>query len=103
VKSALSSEFEMKDLGSITRTTVLGLKVIYDQQTRFLNFSTKIYISSLLTKYKLESCNPIFTPLEPRQKLSKDQCPQIEEDTNKMKNIPYMTIVGCIQYLLVST
>jgi hypothetical protein len=75
-KQALSFEFEMSDIGPVINTTILGLQVIYNQQAQILKKIQSRYIDFLLTKFKMEYYNPASIPMEPGQKLSKDDSPQ---------------------------
>lgn len=74
-KQQLSLEFEMTNLGSVTDTTILKLEIKYQQDIGDLKISQSKYINYLLSKFKMESCNPITTPMEPSIKLTKNDSP----------------------------
>lgn len=41
--------------------------------------------------------------MNPGYKLTREQCPQTEEETAEMSNVPYMNAVGALMYLAVTT
>ncbi|XP_053956143.1 uncharacterized protein LOC128861797 [Anastrepha ludens] len=43
-------------------------------------------------------CNPISTPLDPNQKLTKSQCPTETADIEEMSQKPYMQAVGSLLF-----
>ena len=52
----------------------------------------------------MENCEPVFTPLDPGCRLSKDLlCPQSDEERLDMKDIPYLAAVGSLNYLAIGT
>lgn len=57
--STLASRFSLKDLGSLS--FFLGVEVIPNAHGLFLN-QTK-YISDLLHRYNMDTCNPVSTPM----------------------------------------
>jgi len=102
-KQQLSLEFDMIDLGPVTKSTILGLEITYQQDIGHLKISQSKYINSLLSKFKMESCNPVTTPMETGIKLTKDDSPTTQEEQNKMKNFPYKTLVGSLLHLSLNT
>ena len=102
-KQALCSEFEMTNIGLITNTTILGLQVLYNKQTRIIKILQTRYIELLFIKFKIEACNPVSTPMEPRLKLTKNNSPQNDEDLVAMPNISYKSLVGSLMHASVST
>lgn len=103
IKEQLSSEFEMTDLGPITRTSILDLELSYNQQAGTLKINQSIYIQSLLTKFKMESCNLVSTPVEPGIKLTKEDCPTTDDEIAHMKACPYKTLVGSLSHIALNT
>ena len=51
----------------------------------------------------MENCKPVATPLDPGCCLSKDLCPQSEDERVAMKDIPYLAAVGSLNYLAIGT
>jgi hypothetical protein len=99
IKHQLSTKFEMTDLGPVKRTSILGLEIVYHQEAGCLKICQSKYIQSLLEKFKMESCNPVSTPMEPGIKLTEDDCPNSKEEIAQMKNHPYKILVGNISYI----
>ncbi|KAH9327088.1 hypothetical protein KI387_007266, partial [Taxus chinensis] len=46
---------------------------------------------------------PVGTPLAGHFKLSKEQCPMIEQERNQMSKVPYSSAVGSLMYAMVCT
>ena len=51
----------------------------------------------------MENCKPVSTPPDPSCHLSKDLCPQSDEERLDMKDIPYLAAVGSLNYLDIGT
>ncbi|XP_070667379.1 uncharacterized mitochondrial protein AtMg00810-like [Malus domestica] len=85
----LSTEFEMKDLGSLKY--FLGIEVSRSSSGIFL--SQRKYIIHLLHKTGMSACQPIATPLEEGLKLSVDPN-QVPVDKGR-----YQRLVGRLMYL----
>ena len=66
-KEVMKKEFEMADLGLMKY--FLGLEVIHGKDDIFM--SQERYAEEVLKKFKMTSCNPVSTPIEPGTKLSK--------------------------------
>lgn len=66
-KKAMTSEFEMTDLGQMRY--FLGLEIRQEEGGIFV--SQEAYAKEILKKYKMKKCNPVSTPMEPGAKLSK--------------------------------
>ena len=63
-KSTMTREFEMTNLGLMK--FFLGLEVRQEQTEIFI--SQEKYAKEILEKYKMKSCNPTSTPMEPGAK-----------------------------------
>lgn len=96
-KAYLNKTFKMKDLGSAQ--FCLGIKIERDRRNGKLFLNQKQYILDTLTKFNMQDCKPVYTPMENGLKLTKDQSPQSEEEKEFMRNIPYREAVGCLMYL----
>jgi hypothetical protein len=73
LKSQLSSEFEMKDLGAAKK--ILGMEIHRDRQAGKLFLSQKKYLQKILHRFNMGDCKPIFVPLTAHFKLSSELCP----------------------------
>lgn len=47
----------------------------------------------------MEECRPAYTPLEPGIQLSKDDSPKDAQERERMSNIPYGELIGCLNYI----
>lgn len=95
LKADLSTSFRMKDLG--VATSLLGMRV-----TRHADGGVSIdqhqYISNVLKRFNMETCNPVNSPMDPNQHLSQEMCPETADEQQEMANIPYQEAIGCIMY-----
>lgn len=95
VKSALTKKFRMKDLGMAKQ--VLGIRVTRGNGT--VAVDQERYINELLEKFKMTECNPVLTPMDLNQKLSREMSPRTEEDRERMKQVPFRELIGSLQFL----
>ncbi|KAH9293774.1 hypothetical protein KI387_041024, partial [Taxus chinensis] len=51
----------------------------------------------------MQDVKPVGTPLAGHFKLSKEQCPKIEQERNQMSKVPYSSAVGSLMYAMVCT
>ena len=89
LKQKLQHEFEMMDLGEAQQ--YLGVEISRHSSGIFLN--QKGYISKLLEKFNLKSCNPTRLLIDPKLQLSKDM------GTPKTDPEEYRSLVGSLIYL----
>ena len=78
LKARLSRVFAMKDLGPAKK--ILGMEIQRIHSNRILYLSQAKYIEDVLKRYRMEDVRPVSTPLSAHFKLSKDDCPEIEDD-----------------------
>lgn len=62
VKRRFVGEFEMSDVGEIR--SFLGMKVERDVGKRMLRISQRGFLESLLSRFNMQDCKPISTPME---------------------------------------
>lgn len=48
----------------------------------------------------MSDCTPVGMPMAPGAVLTRDQCPSTPEEQEEMSNIPYMSAVGSLMYLV---
>ncbi|KAH9745502.1 hypothetical protein KPL70_004095 [Citrus sinensis] len=101
LKNLLSSEFEMKDLGSAKKK--LGMEIKRDRSKGIMFISQEKYMMRVLETFGMTSCKPLMTPMATHFKLSSLQCPKTEEEKLEMAKIPYANAVGCMMYVMVLT
>lgn len=88
-REALASQFEMTDMGLMSY--FLGIEVLQTEQGIFI--SQRKYAADILRRFKMESCNPIMTPVQERLKLEKDGPGDFVNPTL------YKQLVGSLRYL----
>ena len=61
------------------------------------------YLDKFLKEFKMDQSKKGFLPVLQGVKLSQTQCPTTVEDREKMKVIPYASVIGSIKYVMMST
>uniref|UniRef100_A0A2N9IN85 Integrase catalytic domain-containing protein n=1 Tax=Fagus sylvatica TaxID=28930 RepID=A0A2N9IN85_FAGSY len=100
LKTQLSGEFEMKDLGATKK--ILGMEIHRDREAGKLFLSHKSYIEKVLERFDMQQSKPVSTPLAAHFKLSADLSPQSEEKEH-MSRVPYASAVDSMMYVMVCT
>ena len=59
------------------------------------------YVESLLKQFRMETCNPVSTPMDPGIVLTKADCPKSDEEKEEMSRYPYRKALGGITWLTV--
>lgn len=91
IKDTLKATFNMTDLGPAK--FVLGIHIEQDREHGQISINQCRYISEILHKFNMEDCNPVSTPAESGNKLSKKMGPQSGAERANMKDIPYTKAV----------
>ncbi|XXG70306.1 hypothetical protein AAC387_Pa06g3094 [Persea americana] len=68
LKTQLSGEFEMKDLGAVKK--ILGMEIQRDRKAGKLSLSQKGYLEKVMERFGMQSSKPVNTPLAAHFKLS---------------------------------
>ena len=97
----LSRHFKLRDLGPTTQ--LLGMEIHRDRHNRRLCLSQSQHIANLLQEHSLQDCKPVSTPLNPGSRLSTSMCPQNDAEASEMRQYPYISVVGSLMYLAVTT
>ena len=97
----LAKRFEMKDLGEIHY--ILGVQITRDRGNHMIYFSQQKYVENILERFGMEDCKPLAIPLDSNSKLLRDMNPQIPEEIEAMKNVPYQSVVGSLVYAMIGT
>ncbi len=97
----LSKHFKLRDLGPTTQ--LLGLEIHRDCPNLRLSISQSQYVSNLIDEHGLNDSKPVSTPLNPGTHLSTSMCLQNDAEASEMCQYPYISIVGCLMYLAVTT
>ena len=102
LKSALSSEFGIKDEGD-TRFFV-GLEVSRDKLARQLKLNQPKFSNTVIERLNLQNTQDASTPLDTQaQKLHKGQCLETGDEKAEMSKYPYRKLIGSLMYIMVST
>jgi len=88
----IGKEYEIRDLGEVSY--FLEVEIKRDPGGILLNKNT--YIKDMIHRFKMEECRPVYTPLEPGVILTKQDSPKSEDEKEKMRDIPYREIIGCL-------
>ncbi|KAE8732732.1 hypothetical protein F3Y22_tig00001750pilonHSYRG00022 [Hibiscus syriacus] len=101
LKTLLSQEFDMKDLGAAKK--ILGMEICRDRDSRKLRLSQRGYVEKMLERFAMSSAKPVSTPLANHFKLSSEQCPKTDKEAENMAKVSYSNAVGCLMYAMVCT
>lgn len=95
LKKSLAQHFKMKDMGIVS--SVLGMHITRNEDGS-ISIDQKQYLADVLQRFKMSDCNPVNTPMDPNQHLTREMCPKSEEERAEMASIPYQAAIGCIMY-----
>jgi transposase InsO family protein len=100
IKSLLSGEYKMKDLGEVN--VVLGMRVRRSIKDGWLTIDQEEYAKEVLQKFGMWESKPQQIPMSTEMKLTQRDCPK-EDEKYKMEDVPYRSVIGSLMYLMVST
>ncbi|KAE8703180.1 BTB/POZ domain-containing protein [Hibiscus syriacus] len=101
LKAQLAMEFEMKDLGSANK--ILGMQIHRDRSNRKIWLSQKNYLKKILSRFSMQDCKPISTPLPINFKLSSSMTPSSEDERMEMSRVPYASAVRSLMFDMICT
>ncbi|KAL0285044.1 UNVERIFIED_CONTAM: Retrovirus-related Pol polyprotein from transposon TNT 1-94 [Sesamum angustifolium] len=101
LKALLRQEFDMKDLGAVTK--ILGMEIHRDRGSRKLWLCQRGYVEKVLDRFGMSKAKPVSTPLANHFKLSMEQCHKTDREVEDMAKVPYASAVGCLMYAMVCT
>ena len=87
VKSLLSNNFDMKDLGEAD--VILGIKIT--RSDKGISLDQSHYVEKILRKYNYIDCKPASTPYDPSVKLFKNT-------GDGVRQTEYASIIGSLRY-----
>ena len=93
--------FSKKDLGEATY--ILGIKIYRDRSRRLIGLPQSTYLGTVLKMFKMNQSKKGFLSILQGVKLSKTQSPTTAEYRNRMKVIPYASVIGSIKYAMLCT
>jgi len=91
----------MKDMGKARY--VLGMEIVRDCPKKLRGLCRKAYIEKVLEHFWMHYSKPIDTPVKKGLTLSIEQCPTIDDEKQKMSNVPYASAVGNLMYAMLYT
>jgi hypothetical protein len=97
----LSQHFELRDLGPTK--LLLGIEVIRDRPKHSISLSQRQYIIDMLDRFNMSDSHPVSTPMDPGLRLDKSQGASSPDDMAYMESVPYLSAVGALMYLAVTT
>jgi hypothetical protein len=89
-KDSMKEKISMTDLGKMKY--FLGVEVSQTHQGIFIHQSK--YASEILSRFGMEDCNKVCSPIVPGCKLVKDETGRSTDSTS------YKQMIGCLMYLL---
>ena len=103
IKDSLKSRFSMHDLGPLKH--ILGWHIQRDRAQRTLFIQQAQYLSAILRRFGLESCNPVRIPLPASTRLTRELDVNTPNDTflSTLGHKSYRAIVGSLMYLMTGT
>ena len=101
VKTLLRQSFQMSDLGDVSY--LLGIDVTRDRTARSMTLHQGLYLKHLLTRFKMESANPIATPMEPKCPPALFHAPDNAAEIAEMQGVPYAQLIGSLMYAMLGT
>ena len=97
----LENHFKCRDIGPTVY--LLGVGIGRDRAKRLITLHQRQFILDILERYKMSDCHPVLTPMSPGTSLSKQMGPENAEEVDLMRNVPYLSAVGSLQYLATMT
>src|SRR5271168_5110705 len=94
--SQIKKYFIIKDLGLIT--DYLGINIDLNLNKGYLKLSQSKYIDKILIKYKMDTSNPIYTPMDSKAKIEPNK-----EQANKETISLFQGIIGSLLYITLRT
>lgn len=87
----------MKDLGKAKY--ILGIEIVKDETNGSISINQKGNIQQVLCRFKMDDCNPMSSPLDTNQTLTKEMAPKNDHEKGEMKDIPYQEAIGSILFI----
>jgi hypothetical protein len=91
----------VKDMGEASY--IIGIKLLRDRKQRMLGSSQSVYIDKIQAKFSMDQCKEAIIPFRHGLILSSKQCPQIQEEKDRINRIPYASVLGSLMYTIFYT
>jgi hypothetical protein len=98
IKTELKGKFDVTDIGE--PHLIIGIQIHRDRAQKQIAISQTNYIDTILTRYGMQSANPVSTPLDPNVLLEKRV--KGEEADPRIKS-GYQSMVGALMYAAIGT
>ena len=95
----LSSVFNMKDMDEARY--VLSVEIVKNSPNKLFNMCQEPYIKRVLERFRMHYSK--HTPVEKGLALNFDQCPKTDQEKEKMKDVPDVSVVGSLMYAMLCT
>src|SRR5947208_6893203 len=95
LKRQLSQKYEMTDLGEVQQ--FLGIQIFRNRATRTIQICQSTYIRKILTKFGMDKCNEISTPMEQTVLRSNNSTSSLEDQHY------YQSVVGSVMHAMLGT
>ena len=100
-KGVFERSFSKKELGEAAY--ILGIKIYRNRSRRLTGLSQSTYLDKVLKQFKMDQSKKEFFPVLQGVKLSKTQNPTTAKYIERMKVIPYASVIGSIKYAMLCT
>jgi hypothetical protein len=101
VIKALSSEFEITDLGLPVR--LLGMRISRSSPTGSISIDQTAYVEETLKRFDMSHCKPETIPHQPNFHFSKAMSPSTTEENESMKDLPFNDLLGSLLWIALHT
>ena len=96
--TALQDKYQLSDQGKLEWH--LGMKFTQDLKSGTIKIDQKAYIEAMLKRFDMKDANERDTPLAPKTRLSKADCPPVPD---KQAVKAYQQLVGSLMYVACAT
>jgi len=103
INTKLKKTFKITDLGIISNILYTIIKVQHQGEIRKIRLSQQKYVNELREKFDMRNAKTVPTPIESNVKISKEMCPQTEDEKREMEKRPYKLLVDGLIYLANAT
>jgi len=100
IKTKLSEQFDMKDLGEAK--LCLGLELSRDRKARKLWLTQQSYMEKIVERFGMNNSKPVATPMEEPNKLEQRLEFHSVSDEDA-KGVPYREAIGSLMYLMIGS
>jgi len=91
----------MKDMSEARY--VLSVEIVRNYPKKLLGMCQEAYNKRVLECFWMHHFKPVDTPVKRGLTLSLNQCPKMDQEKEKMKDVPYASAVGSLRYAMLCT